>query len=152
LTVEEFRDVVASWHADEITDGDVVLAACALVIAGFDGPAVSTLAGASLKHACEEMPPLLEDALDELGLDHHDHGTEGGRTEALRLMARRTLAGEMSPRRLARRVRRKFGWELPEAEPLAYLDGDYQTLEYSPELTVADLDERVLAEARRLTA
>jgi hypothetical protein len=151
VTVEEFRDVVASWHADEITDADVVLAACSLVVAGVDGPAVSALAGASLKHACEEMPPLLGDALGELGLAHHEHGTEGGRTEALRLMARRTLAGEMSPRELAARVRRKFGYRLPEAEPLARLDGTYKTLEYT-DLTPADVDEQVMAEVRRLTA
>lgn len=150
-TAEEFRDVVASWHADEISDTDVVLAACALVVAGVDGPAVSRLAGASLRHAWEEMPPLLGDALGELGFEHHDHGTEGGRTEALRLMARRTLAGEMSPRRLAGWVRKKFGYGLPAAEALAYLDGTYQTLEYE-DLTPADVDERVMAEVRRLTS
>jgi len=45
LTVEEFRDVVALWHVNEARDTDVVLAACDLVVAGVDGPAVSMLAG-----------------------------------------------------------------------------------------------------------
>ncbi|SEQ00789.1 hypothetical protein [Lentzea albida] len=152
MKVEEFRDVVASWHADEITDGDVVQAAGELVVAGVDGPAVSTLAGASLQHAQEEMPPLLGDALGELGLEHHEHGTEGGRTEALRLMARRTLAEEMSPRELARWVRRKLGSSLPEAEKLAYMDGAYRTLDYRPGLSEADVDFQVMAEVRRLTS
>lgn len=58
----------------------------------------------------------------------------------------------MLQRGTARLARRKFTWDLPRAEPLAYLDGDYRTLEHSPELTAADLDEQVLAEARRLTA
>ena len=152
MTVEEFRDVVALWHVDEARDTDVVVAACELVVAGVDGPAVSTLAGASLKHAWEEMPPLLGDALAELGLDHHEHHTDGGRTEGLRLMARRTRSGAMSPRELAAWVRDSFGYGLPEAEPLAYLDGTYRTLEYYPDLSSADVDEQVLAEVRRLTS
>ncbi|MFJ5989902.1 hypothetical protein [Lentzea sp. NPDC092896] len=57
---------MALWHLDEAKDTDVVLAACSLVTAGIDGPAVSALAGASLKHAWEEMPLLLGDALAEL--------------------------------------------------------------------------------------
>ena len=152
MTVEEFRDLVASWHADEITDGDVVLAACDLVVAGIDGPAVSTLAGASLRHSWEEMPPLLGDALRELGLEHHEHGTDGGKIEGLRLMARRTLAGRMSPRELSRWAHRKIGHDqIVEAETLVRLHDIYNTLEYE-DLTEADVDEQVMDEVRRITS
>ncbi|RDI30815.1 hypothetical protein [Lentzea flaviverrucosa] len=151
MTVEEFRDVVALWHVNEARDTEVVLAACELVVAGVDGPAVSMLAGASLKHAGEEVPPLLGDAMRELGLQHHEHRTDGGKEQGLRLMARRTVAGEMSPRDLAGWVHGEFGHYLSEAEELARLDDVYDILEYE-DLTAADVDQQVLAEARRLTA
>ena len=152
MTVEEFRDVVALWHVNEASDAEVVLAACELVVAGVDGPGVSTLAGASLKHAWEEVPPLMEDALRELGLDHHEHQSDAGREQGLRLMARRTLAGEMTPRDLAEWVHQHFSHDLPEAEELAELRDVYETLDYYPELSPAELDEQVLAEVRRLTS
>ncbi|MDX8148189.1 hypothetical protein SK854_39170 [Lentzea sp. BCCO 10_0061] len=152
MTVEEFREVVALWHVNEARDTDVVLAACELVVAGVDGPAVSMLAGASLKRAWEEVPPLMEDALRELGLDHHEHRSDAGREEGLRLMARRTLAGEMSPRELAEWVHQHFSHDLPEAEELAALRDIYETLEYYAELSAADVDEQVMAEVRRITS
>lgn len=143
---------MALWHVNDATSADVVLAACELVVAGVDGPAVGALAGASLKHAWEEVPPLMEDALRELGLDHHEHSSDGGREEGLRLMARRTLAGEMTPREFADWVHRRFSHDLPEAEDLAELDDTYDVLEYYPDLTAADVDELVMAEVRRLTS
>ncbi|GGN12421.1 hypothetical protein GCM10011609_60830 [Lentzea pudingi] len=151
MTVEEFHDVVALWHVNDATSADIVLAACELVVAGVDGPAVSVLAGASLKHACEEVPPLMEDALQELGLDHHEHSSDGGRQEGLRLMAQRTLAGAMTPREFAHWVHLRFSHDLPAAEKLAELDDTYDVLEYHADLTAADVDEQVLAEVRRLT-
>ncbi|MET9232530.1 hypothetical protein [Lentzea sp. NPDC003310] len=152
MTVEEFRDLVAAWHVNDATHADIVLAACELVVAGIDGPAVSALAGASLRHAWEEVPPLMEDALRELGLDHFEHGSDGGRVEGLRSMVRRALAGGTTPREFAHRVHQRFSHDLPEAEELAELHDCYETLEYYADLTAADLDAQVLAEMRRLTA
>jgi len=151
MTVDEFRDVVALWLVNEKSAGDVVFAACELLVAGTDGPAVSRLAALSVREADIEMPILLEDALRELGLDHHDHGTDAGKEAGLRATARRTLAGQMSPRELARWVHRKFGHYLPEAEELARLDDIYDTLEYT-DLSSADVDEQVMAEVRRITS
>ena len=151
MTVEEFRDLVALWHLGARSDGDVVLAACDLVVAGIDGPAVSALAGVSLRHPWDEIHPRLEDALLELGLDHHDHSSDEGKALGLRLMARRVLAGELSPRELAAWVHGRFGHGLPAAEELARLDDEYDIWEYDGRAT-ADVDEQVLAEARRLTA
>ncbi|NKE56555.1 hypothetical protein FXN61_06800 [Lentzea sp. PSKA42] len=151
MTVEEFRDVVALWHVGQRSASDVVRAACELLVAGVDGPSVSALAGASLRHAWEEMPPLLEDALRELGLEHHELGSEGGKEEGLRLMARRTLAGKMPPRELAEWVHNNFGHDLPQAEGLARLDDIYDVLEYT-DLSPADVDDQVMTEVRRITS
>ncbi|HEX8870392.1 MAG TPA: hypothetical protein VF821_32305 [Lentzea sp.] len=151
MTVEEFRDVVALWHLGERSDGDVVLAACDLLMAGIDGPAVSALAGVSLRRPWDEIQPLLGDALAELGLEHHDHNTDEGKALGLRLMARRTLVGEMSPRELAAWVHSRFGHGLPEGDQLAQLDDEYDMREYDGH-DAADLDAEVMAEVRRITS
>ncbi|KJK48103.1 hypothetical protein UK23_18040 [Lentzea aerocolonigenes] len=135
----------------ERSDGDVVLAACDLVVAGIDGPGVSALAGVSLRRPWDEIQPLLGDALLELGLDHHEHNSNEGKALGLRLMARRTLAGELSARELAAWVHDRFGHGLPAAEELARLDDEYDILEYDDRATT-DVDEQVMAEVRRITS
>lgn len=156
MTVEEFRDVVAAWHVGEKSAADIVSAACDLVLAGIDGPAVCMLAGASPRHAHDEVLLLLEDALLELGLDHHEHHGDGAKVEGLRWKARLTLSGELPPHELTHWARFTFFQSLPEAGTLVDLSYRYRYFDHFGQsldgLTLSELDERVLAEARRLTA
>ncbi|GGU74991.1 hypothetical protein [Lentzea flava] len=152
MTVEEFRDVVGLWHVDRRSAADVVRAACDLLVAGVDGPAMSRLAAASVRTADDEVPLLLEDAMTEVGLEHHHLGSDGGLEAGVRAMARLTLAGELSPRELARWAHRWCGHDRLElADGLALLDDVYDERELAG-LTEEDVDEEVLAEVRRITA
>jgi hypothetical protein len=152
VTVEEFRDVVALWQVGWRSAEDVVRAACDLLVAGVDGPAMSRLAAASVRTADDEVPVLLEEAMTEIGLEHHDLGSDGALEAGVRAMAALTLSDELSPRELARWAHRSCGHErLALAEELVMLDDVYDCLEFTAE-TEADVDEQVMAEARRLTA
>lgn len=149
MTVEEFRDTVALWLVSQKSAGDVVLAACDLLVAGIDGPAVSRLAAASVRDGFDLH--VLEDALRELGLEHHDHGTAAAKEAGLRAMAGRTLAGRLAPRELTRWAHRTCGHDQIElAQGLAELDDVYDMLDVT-DASEADVDAEVLAEARRLT-
>ena len=149
MTVEEFGDVVALWSVQEKSAGDVVLAACDLLVAGVDGPAVSRLAAASVREGFDMH--VLEEALRELGLEHHDHGTEAGKEAGLRAMARRTLSGELTPRDLTRWVHRTCGHDrIALAAELALLDDVYDSLGVTA-LSEDDVDADVMAEVRRIT-
>ncbi|WP_424857709.1 hypothetical protein [Streptomyces sp. SAI-170] len=68
---------------------------------------------------------------------------------AVRALARRVLAGRLTPRELALRIHRRSGHQLPLAERLAELDDEYDIVEYGNR-TLAHLDAEVTAEARRL--
>jgi len=99
----------------------------------------------------------LEAALTELSLTYYREGSRAGEEEALRVMARRLLAGTIGPRDLTSWA---YGFITHEGTPLAaelinldnaydYVGAVYEGYQYTS-TTFADLDPAVIAEARRL--
>ena len=152
MTVEEFGDVVALWWVKEKSAGDVVFAACDLLMEDVPAPSLAVLAAVSRREADVEVPIRLRDVLPELGLEWHDRGTIAAKEAALRAMSRRTLAGELAPGELTRWVHRKFGHAWIElADGLAGLDDVYDNLDATGGAET-DVDEEVFAEVRRITS
>lgn len=94
---------------------------------------------------------MLPPALAELGLTFHPVASEAGHEAAVRALARRTLAGELTPWDFTFRIHERYGHELTLTERLAELDDEYGVLEYS-DRTVDQVNADVTAEARRLAA
>jgi hypothetical protein len=143
------QDHAVLWSIGEIRANDVVSAACDALVAGLDSPTLRILAACTRAEAGYDVPELLPAALDELGLTFYPVGSQGGQEAAARALARRMLAGELTPRELAFRIHQRFGHELDLAERLAELDDEYDVLEYG-DRTPAQVDAEVTAEARRL--
>lgn len=143
------HDAVVVWGAGLGEASDVVMAACDALVAGLDGRALRMLAGVSLRDAAYDLPDRLPEALAELGLEPAAPGTLAGQEAAVRAMARRLLAGEITPRKLTRRIHVVFGHELVLAEGLARLDDTYDEYEYERR-SVRQIDAQVVAEAERI--
>lgn len=60
-----------------------------------------------------DVRDLLPAALDELGLTFYPVGGEAGQPAAVRALARRLLAGELTPREFSFRIHQRHGHELP---------------------------------------
>ncbi|MEU9272248.1 hypothetical protein AB0E04_43635 [Streptomyces sp. NPDC048251] len=145
----ELQDRAVLWSMGEIRATAVVAAACDALVAGLDSPALRILAACTRAEADYDVPDLLPPALDELGLTFYTVGSVAGQEAAVRALAARMLAGELTPRELAFRIHQRFGHELPLAERLAELDDEYDILEYG-DTTPAQVDADVTAEALRL--
>ncbi|MEU5573905.1 hypothetical protein [Streptomyces coeruleorubidus] len=145
------QDHAALWSVGEIRASDVVHAACDALVAGLDTPGLRVLAACTRAEADYDVHELLPVALDELGLTFYPATGDAGREDAARALARRMLAGELTPRELTFRIHQRFGHELPLTERLAELDDEYDVLEYD-NATVDQVDAEVTAEARRLAA
>ncbi|WP_244206727.1 hypothetical protein [Streptomyces swartbergensis] len=145
------QDHAALWSMGEIRASDVVNAACDALVAGLDTPGLRILAACTRAEADYDVPELLPEALDELGLTCYPVTSDAGREGVARALARRMLAGELTPRDLTSRVHQRYGHELPLTERLAELDDEYDVLEYG-NATVDQVDAEVTAEARRLVA
>ncbi|MEV7831239.1 hypothetical protein AB0P12_11515 [Streptomyces subrutilus] len=109
------------------------------------------LAACTRAEADYDVHDLLPAALDELGIAFYPMGSEAGQDAAARALARRLLAGELTPREFTFRIHQRHGHELPMTERLAELDDEYGILEYG-DRTVAQVNAEVTAEARRLAA
>ncbi|MGW4510355.1 hypothetical protein ACWENO_37545 [Streptomyces sp. NPDC004436] len=145
------QDHAALWSMGEIRASDVVNAACDALVADLDTPGLRILAACTRAEADYDVHDLLPAALDELGLAFYPVGSEAGQEAAARALARRMLAGELTPREFTVRIHQRYGHELPLTERLAELDDEYDVLEYGDE-TVDHVDAEVTAEARRLAA
>ncbi|MDO3684559.1 hypothetical protein [Micromonospora sp. C28ISP2-4] len=146
------QDATALWSIHRGTTAEVIEAACDCLVAGVDSPSLRILAGVSPSAGIQDLVRWLEPTLDELGLAYFPQGSRVGEDAAVRIMATRLLAGALIPRELARWAHSAIGHDgTPLAEELVLLDDDYDTLEYGEE-TETDIDARVLAEARRVTA
>ncbi|MCG7202685.1 hypothetical protein [Streptomyces arenae] len=143
------QDHAALWSMGEVRAADVVTCACDALVAGLDSPALRMLAACTRAEADYDVPDLLPQVLDELGLTFHPVGSLAGQEAVARALAARMLAGEMTPRELAFRIHQRFGHELPLTEQLASLDDEYDVLAYG-DRTVAQVDADVRAEALRL--
>ena len=60
------------------------------------------------------------------------------------------MSGSLTPHELAAAIHRHFGHSLPLAERLAALDDEYDLGVYAT-MTPEQIDQEVIAEARRLT-
>lgn len=98
------------------------------------------------------MPEILPAALDELNLTFYYYPVDSvaGQEAVVRALARRMLAGELTPRELACRIQKRFGYELPLTERLAELDDEYDSLDYGGGRAPTQVDAEVTAEAHRL--
>ncbi|MFF7296005.1 hypothetical protein [Streptomyces sp. NPDC008265] len=143
------QDHAALWNVGESPATAVVDAACDALVAGLDGPALRILAARTRAEAPYEVHDLLPPALGELGLTLPPHGSAAGQEAAVRALAGRLVAGELSPRDLAFRIHRRFGHELPLAQRLAELDDEYDMVEIGV-AAPTELDAEVTTEARRL--
>ena len=128
----------------------VVRCACDALIAGLDSPSLRLLAGLTRGEADYYVPDVLPATLAELGLDFHPRDSRGAQEPALRALAAQAGSGSLTPRELAATVHQHFGHTLPLAERLASLDDEYDLGPYAT-LTREQIDQEVIAEARRLT-
>jgi hypothetical protein len=143
-------DAAALWSVGYLGAAELVAAACDLLVAGHESPALAMLAGVHARHADDEVPDLAEAALPEVGLEFHLPGSSAGAEAAVRALARRVLDGLMEPRALTAWAHSAFGHDgLELAERLAELDDTYDCLDVV-DLTEHDVDADVTAEARRL--
>ncbi|MGW9030360.1 hypothetical protein ACWGQ5_41020 [Streptomyces sp. NPDC055722] len=133
----------------EIRASDVVSAACDALVAGLDSPGLRVLAACTRAEANYDVHELLPEALNELGLTFYPIASEAGQEAAARALARRMLAGELTPRNFTRRIHQRYGHELALTERLAELDDEYDTLEFG-DRTADEIGAEVTAEARRL--
>ncbi|WP_265692044.1 hypothetical protein [Streptomyces griseolus] len=145
------QDHAALWSMGEVRASDVVDAACEALVAGLDTPGLRVLAACTRAEADYDVHELLPAALDELGLTFYPVAGDAGQEAAARALARRMLAGELTPREFTFRIHQRYGHELPLTERLAELDDEYDVLEYG-DRTVDQVDGEVTAEARRLAA
>ncbi|MFD8263522.1 hypothetical protein ACFV19_32565 [Streptomyces griseoluteus] len=98
-------------------------------VAELDTPDLRILAACTRAEADYDVQDLLPATLDELGLAFHPVGSEAGQEAVARALARRMLAGELTPREFTFRIHQRHGHELPLTERFAELDDEYDTLE-----------------------
>jgi hypothetical protein len=148
----KLSDTVALWSVRRATAADVVFAACDLLVAGEDGLAVAELAAVSVREAEMEVPILVADALEEVGLDYHVQGTPGALEAGVRAVCAQVVADVLAPRELTRWVHATCGHDkLALAENLAMLDDVYDSVCWT-DLTAAEVDAEVLEQARAISA
>ena len=157
--VARLQDAAVLWSVGSGTAVDVIDAACDCLVAGVDSPTLRILAGISPGRGSEsdELRRWLEGALVELSLTYYREGSREGEEEALQIMARRLLAGTITPRDLTSWAYGVITWEgTPLAGELINLENTYECLtavyeEHEPTRTAVEkVDADVIAAARRL--
>ncbi len=153
--VQKFCDVAALWNIDAARTKDVIDAACDVLAAAVDGPAMRTLAAMSVSPLLSpfEVDGPLADALEEVGASLPSRQTDAAAEAAVCAMARRTLRGEMTPRELvswAHRVITHTG--IGMAERLVTLDDEYDLAQDRTYGEVAQVEAAILEEAQRLAS
>ncbi|MEV0001016.1 hypothetical protein AB0H28_01850 [Micromonospora sp. NPDC050980] len=148
------QEAAVLWSTGPGTAAQVIEAACDCLTAGVDSPTLRILAGASCAKGSEndEVRRWLEDALTELSLTYYPRCSREGEEAAVRLMARRALAGEIAPRDLTAWAYLYVTWDgTPLGAELVAFENAY---EYAEAVggTTADVDADVIAEAGRLVA
>jgi hypothetical protein len=144
------QDTAALWSIDAVSPQAVVRCACDALIAGLDSPSLRILAGLTRTEADYDVRDILPVALAELGLDFYPRDSRGGQEAAVRALAAQAVSGSLTPCELAAAIHRHFGHSLPLAERLAALDDEYDLGAYAT-MTPEQIDQEVIAEARRLT-
>ena len=150
MALAAMRDVVVFWNVGERSVVDIVYAACDLLVAGIDGPALRELAAVSVDEIEYELGDPLSAALDELGLSFPPRYSDAAECEALSAMAARALAGTITPAVLADWAHTTFS-HYGAGRHLSFLCDDYTLLDYNGN-TTEDVDAEVMAEARRIVS
>jgi len=150
MALAAMRDVVVFWNVGERSVADIVYAACDLLVAGIDGPALRELAAVSVDEIEYELGDPLSAALDELGLSFPPRYSDAAECEALSAMAARALAGTITPAVLADWAHTTFS-HYGAGRHLSFLCDDYTLLDYNGN-TTEDVDAEVMAEARRIVS
>jgi hypothetical protein len=131
-------DAVSVWRLSPGTVNEVIGAAVQCLVADVDSPALRDLAAASPRDSRFELEPLIEDTLQELGMQ--DVLAVNAQRAALAVMLRRFKDNEFSARELARWAHDHIGHD-GDARCQVFVDLDdmYDTVEYS-DYGVDDLD------------
>lgn len=149
--IELLYDEIALWLTTQVGPADVIAAACEVIVAGADSPAVVDLAGRSSLESSWIIAEATVAALDELHLPPLPPDSEAALVAASLAMCRRFLRGQVSARELARWAHRTVGHEGPSAlQGLVILDDDYDDAEYASVDAVAEVDAAVEREVALL--
>ncbi|MGW5931901.1 hypothetical protein ACWF2L_37540, partial [Streptomyces anulatus] len=90
------QDHAALWSVGDVRASDVVGAACDALVAGLDSPGLRILAACTRAEADYDVHELLPQALEELGLTFYPVASDASNEAAVRALARRRRAGELS--------------------------------------------------------
>ena len=136
---EQLSDTVALWRLGAVPASDVVDAAVECLVADVDSPALRELAGQSPSESRFILDPLIDQALDELGVDRLV--LENPQRAALTAVLRRHKRGELSAAAAGKWAHSYIG-HLGDARCQVFVDFDdmYETVNYAS-YTAADLDE-----------
>ena len=150
--VTRFHDAAAIWSGGVGAPDTVVQAACDVLADGYDGHFLAMLAALPLGGVDDAgVEDLLEQSLAELGVGYHIPRGRDAAEAALAAMARRVLAGSLSPRELTSWTHRAFGHDrLPLAERLSELDDVYDSVDSAE--TSEEVDQMIITEATKIVA
>jgi len=138
-------DAVALWRVGAAPASGVVDAAVDCLVADVDSPALRELAGESPRESRSILGPLIDQALDELGVDRVIAANP--QRAALAAVLKRYKRGELTAAAAAQWAHRYIGHN-GDAAGQIFVDFDdmYDTVNYAS-YTVADLDEWMAEES-----
>jgi hypothetical protein len=138
-------DAVALWRVGAAPASDVVDAAVDCLVADVDSPALRELAGESPRESRFILDPLIDQALDELGVDRVN--VANPERAALTAVLERYKRGELTAAAAAQWAHHYIGHD-GDAACQVFVDFDdmYETVDFSS-YTVADLDEWMAEES-----
>jgi len=138
-------DAVALWRVGAAQVSEVIDAAVGCLVADVDSPALRELAGESPRESRFILDPLIDQALDELGVDRAVAANP--QRAALTAVLRRYKRGGLTAAAAAQWAHRDIGHD-GDAAFQVFVDFDdmYDTANYST-CTVADLDEWMAEES-----
>jgi hypothetical protein len=141
----QLSDAVALWRVGAAPASDVINAAVECLVADVDSPALRELAGESPRESRFILDPLIDQALDELGLDRLV--VANPERAALTAVLKRYKRGELPAAAAAQWAHRYIG-HLGDARCQVFVDFDdmYDTVNYAS-YTAADLDEWMAEES-----
>ena len=133
-------DAVALWRVGAAPASDVIAAAVDCLVADVDSPALRELAGESPHESQFILDPLIDQALDELGVDRVIAANP--QRAALAAVLKRYKRGELTAAAAAQWAHRNIGHQ-GDAACQIFVDFDdmYGTVNYWGSYTVADLNE-----------
>lgn len=137
--IGRLSDAVALWRVCAAPASDVVDAAVECLVADVHSPALRELAGMSSRESRDIFDPLIDQALDELGVDRLVAADP--ERAALTAVLKRYKRGELTAAAAARWAHQYIGHDGGAAYQI-FVDFDdmYDAVDYAS-YTVADLDE-----------